>query len=71
MVMSVLANPEQIVPEQYERNVYQSKVDFGTGSLFLLRVIVADKTEPAVVITIYRTSRKTNIGGRNESYLRS
>ena len=57
MVESVLANPEQIIPELHGRNVYQSKLDFGTGKLFLLRVVVVDNTEPAIVVTVYRTSK--------------
>ena len=36
---------------------YQSKVDFGNGKIFLLRVIVVDNIDPAVVITTYKTSR--------------
>lgn len=57
MVKFVLDNPEQIVSEQFGRNVYQSRMDFGTGRLFLIRVIVADNVDPAVVVTVYRTSK--------------
>ncbi|MFM5891565.1 MAG: DUF4258 domain-containing protein [Dolichospermum sp.] len=56
-VESVLDSPQQILLEREGRKVYQSKVDFGNGKIFLLRVIVADDVEPKVVITVYRTSK--------------
>lgn len=57
LVESVLENPQQILLERDGRKVYQSKVDFGNGKLFLLRVIVADDIDPNVVITVYRTTK--------------
>lgn len=54
---SVLNNPQQIVAERGNLKVYQSKVDFGGGKMFLLRAIVDDKLKPATVITVYRTSK--------------
>ncbi|MBC5796427.1 DUF4258 domain-containing protein [Sphaerospermopsis sp. LEGE 00249] len=57
LVESVLDNPQQIILEREGRKVYQSKVDFGNGKIFLLRVIVADDIDPKVVITVYRTSK--------------
>jgi hypothetical protein len=57
LVDLVLDNPEQIVPERGGRVAYQSQVDFGGGRVFLLRVIVADTVDPAVVVTVYRTSK--------------
>ncbi|MFM6283051.1 MAG: DUF4258 domain-containing protein [Dolichospermum sp.] len=56
-VESVLDSPQQILLEREGRKVYQSKVDFGNGKIFLLRVIVAYDVEPKVVITVYRTSK--------------
>jgi hypothetical protein len=56
-VESVLDNPQQILLEREGRKVYQSKVEFGNGKIFLLRVIVADDVEPKVVITVYRTGK--------------
>jgi len=32
-------------------------MDFGKGKIFLLRVVVVDSVEPAVVVTVYRTSK--------------
>ena len=33
------------------------KLDFGGGRILLLRAIVDDRADPAVVVTVYRTSR--------------
>ena len=35
----------------------ESELDFGGGGIFLLRVIVDDTVEPAMVVTLYRTSK--------------
>jgi len=52
-----LQNPHQIVEEYGNKKAYQSKVDFGEGKVYLLRVIVADNVNPATVVTVYRTSK--------------
>ncbi len=57
LVESVLDHPQQIMLERDGRKAYQSQVDFGSGKIFLLRVIVADDINPTVVITVYRTSK--------------
>lgn len=54
---SVLQQPQQIVPEQSGRNAYQSQLDFGGGNVFLLRAIVVDNVDPAIVVTVYRTKK--------------
>ncbi len=54
---AVLNTPQQVVSEREGKKAYQSQVDFGQGKVFLLRAIVADGVDPAVVITVYRTSR--------------
>jgi mRNA-degrading endonuclease RelE of RelBE toxin-antitoxin system len=56
LVESVLDNPQQVISEKEGRKAYQSKIDVG-GKFFLLRVIVVDDVEPAVVITVYKTSK--------------
>lgn len=56
-VDSVLQNPQQIVGEYGNKKAYQSKVDFGEGKVYLLRVIVADNVDPAIVVTVYKTSK--------------
>ncbi|HSZ60133.1 MAG TPA: DUF4258 domain-containing protein, partial [Tepidisphaeraceae bacterium] len=53
----VLNRPGQVVAEQGGRKAYQSQLDFGGGKIFLLRVIVDDRVDPAVVVTTYRTSK--------------
>ena len=57
LLQSVLHNPQQIVPEEGDKKAYQSQLDFGNGRMFLLRAIVADNVDPAVVVTVYRTSK--------------
>jgi hypothetical protein len=57
LLKSVLEKPQQIIPEKNGRHAYQSQVDFGFGKLFLLRAIVADDNDPAVVITVYKTRK--------------
>ncbi len=54
---SVLHHPQQIVPAVGGRKAYQSQLDFGGGKIFLLRAIVADEVDPAMVVTVYRTSK--------------
>ena len=53
----VLQNPQQILPERDGKKIYQSQVEFGGSKLFLLRAIVNDAVDPAVVVTVYRTSK--------------
>ncbi len=54
---TVLRHPEQIVLERPPRKAYQSRVDFGEGKVFLVRLIVDDTVAPAVVVTVYRTGK--------------
>lgn len=39
-----------------ERRAYQSRRDIG-GKMFLIRAIVDSATDPAVVVTVYRTTK--------------
>lgn len=57
LVESVLQYPQQIVEVKTGRKAYQSKIDFGGGKIYLLRVIVDESADPAVVVTVYRTSK--------------
>ncbi len=57
LLNTVLENPQQIVGESGGKKAYQSKMDFGGGKIYLLRVIIDDTIEPATVITAYRTSK--------------
>ena len=56
-VEEVLENPQQVFPQDEEITVYQSQLDFGKGKLYLLRLFMNTTIDPAVVITIYRTSQ--------------
>jgi hypothetical protein len=57
LVESVLENPQQVVEEYGDKKAYQSKIDFGDGKIYLLRVIVDENVKPMVVVTVYRTSK--------------
>lgn len=43
--------------ERGGKKIYQSQVRFGGSKLFLLRAIVNDAVDPAVVVTVYRTGK--------------
>ena len=57
LVEVVLENPQQTLQQDEEITVYQSQLDFGTGKLYLLRVFINTTIDPAVVVTVYRTSQ--------------
>jgi hypothetical protein len=57
MVRDVLAMPQQVADDPSGCKVYQSQLDFGTGTPYLLRVFVNPTVDPAVVVTVYRTSK--------------
>ena len=56
MIRQTMESPEQILPERGGTKAYQSTFDFGSGKMYLVRVIVNDNTTPPVVVTTYRTS---------------
>lgn len=56
---TVLKEPQQIVSERGDLKAYQSILDFGSGKIFLLRAIINDTIKPAIVVTVYRTSKIT------------
>ncbi len=60
---AVLENPDQIVPERGVTKAYQSKCEIG-GKMFLLRAIVDDSVDPAVVVTAYRTTKIEKYWGK-------
>jgi Domain of unknown function (DUF4258) len=53
---AVLHTPQQILPEYGGKKAYQSLIEF-SGKRCLLRAIVADDVDPAIVVTVYRTSK--------------
>jgi len=54
---AVLENPDQIVEEYEGKKAYQSKIDSGSGKIYLVRAIVKEYSDNAVVVTVYRTSK--------------
>jgi len=56
-VEAVLENPQQTLQQDAEITIYQSQIDFGTGKLYLLRVFINTTIDPAIVVTVYRTSQ--------------
>lgn len=58
MVDAVLNGPEQRMLDESHagRWIYQSRMRFDDGKLYLLRVVVTEE-EPQTVITAYRTSK--------------
>ena len=56
-VEAVLKNPQQTLQQDEEITIYQSQIDFGTGKLYLLRIFINTTLDPAVIVTVYRTSQ--------------
>ena len=56
MLDSVLAAPEQKVPDHDTIVWYQSHVTINNKP-YLLRVMVEESKQPPVVVTVYRTSK--------------
>jgi hypothetical protein len=54
---SVLASPQQRIPEPGGKEIFQSLLSTEDGTLYVLRVVVATDKEPPVVVTVYRTSK--------------
>ena len=60
---AVLENPDQVVLERGMAKAYQSPCEIG-GKIFLLRVIVDDSVDPAMVVTAYRTTKIEKYWGK-------
>jgi len=56
VVESVLANPQQKVPEHGDVICYQSKIDINQKE-YLVRLMVNERLTRAKVVTVYRTSK--------------
>lgn len=54
---SVLQAPQQIVDAHGGLRAYQSQIQWPHGKMYLVRAIVAEDTDPPVVVTAYRTSK--------------
>jgi hypothetical protein len=57
LLESVFNNPHQIIEQPDGKRVYQSQLDFGGGKIFLLRVVVVEFADSALVVTAYRTKK--------------
>jgi len=57
LLNAMLIAPQQVVSGQRERKVYQSRVQFPDGRVFLLRAVVDEREEPPLVLTVYRSSK--------------
>ncbi|MFN0106741.1 MAG: DUF4258 domain-containing protein [Bryobacteraceae bacterium] len=59
LVQAVMDHPEQrLVDESGNgRSIYQSRVRFEDGKMYLLRVVVGEDEQPPVIITAYRTTK--------------
>jgi len=57
IVDGILVSPDQIVEEYDNKKAYQSIIQMEDGKSYLVRVIVNNTIEPAVVVTVYRTSK--------------
>jgi len=57
LLESVMKNPQQIIEQPDAKKVYQSQIDFGGGKIFLLRAIVIEFADSAMVVTVYRTKK--------------
>jgi hypothetical protein len=56
VVEQVLGSPEQVVPEHGGLAALQSRIEL-EGRQYLVRVVVAERPDATVVVTVYRTSR--------------
>jgi Domain of unknown function (DUF4258) len=63
LLEATLERPGQVVSERGHLKAYQSKCDID-GKMFLLRVVVDDSADPAVVVTAYRTTRIEKYWGK-------
>jgi hypothetical protein len=53
----VLQEPQQVIEQPDGKKIYQSQIDFGDGKIFLLRAIVIEFVDYALVVTVYRTKK--------------
>jgi hypothetical protein len=54
---SVLEKPQQVVNDPTGKKIYQSKVDFKQGKIYLVRVVTVEEAGVPIVVTVYRTSK--------------
>ena len=57
LVIEIINNPEQVAPGRNQRSIFHSRFTFGEEKPYLVRVIIDETVDPAVIITVYRTSK--------------
>jgi len=58
MLMNIIVSPQQSIPDEPEKMIYQSVEYFAEDKReFLVRVFVNTIKQPNLVITVYRTSK--------------
>ena len=72
LVKGVMDHPEQRVIDESgtDRWIYQSRLPFEDGKMYLLRVVVDEDDQPPAIVTVYRT-RLSSTGAPNESIIRT
>ena len=56
LVNQIVNAPEQVVKEHGDIVCYQAKT-FGEGKSYLIRVMINPTTDPAQIVTAYKTSK--------------
>lgn len=54
---SVLQSPQQVIEQDDGTRIYQSQLLFENGKTYLLRVVVSERTQSAIVMTVYKTNQ--------------
>jgi len=57
LLESVLNNPEQRIPQPGGKEIFQSRLKSARGKMYVLRAVLAVDKDPAVVVTVYRTTK--------------
>jgi hypothetical protein len=59
LVQAVMDQPEQRLVDESRagRWIYQSRLAFEDGKIYLVRVVVDEEEEPPAIVTAYRTSK--------------
>ena len=59
LVEAVMDQPEQRLVDESRagRWIYQSRLAFEDGKIYLVRVVVDEDEEPPAIVTAYRTSK--------------
>ncbi len=66
VIEDIINTPEQILEGEAGRRIYQSRLNMifyppngspGRLKMFLIRLVVADNQDPAVIVTVYQTTK--------------